>query len=775
LAALVLGSLAAACGSSHSAETPDAASPLPDASPDTAAPLDASVEASFDAASDAPDVEAAPEASFDASSDAPDVEAAPEASFDAGSDAPDEANDGFDVEPSALQTLAVTLNAQTPTLTYTATFDGQPVDVTWSFDSTLVGSVAAGPSSSTVVTPTGTAGGVATLSATLNGVTLQRTIHFVLSGTQNGANTSVPSEASQVAGSAAAESVGGGIGGVGGDGLGPATSNFPTTTSSPSAMDLTLLYPYDKTVWPRGLPAPLLMWSWTPGTADAIEIQLSDAQGYFTWTGTFGPPPVLSMAPATGTSFVRHPIPQDVWNAATNTASGTADPLTMTLRLARGGVAYGPLTSTWYVAPAPLPGVVYYTGYATEYLKNWTTLDAAGNPIGAGILVVEPGSLSPSVVAGENSPLDTQGNPSSNAGCRACHTVASQGRWLLAQANQGTPSDGVSILYDLSQPSASLQSTAVTLNQQGTFGLQAMTGDGSYSLTGVVDPSSSDPDVSSAQSTFWNFLPTQPPSGMSPTTQPAQGTLTGLPSGVAAAFPAFSPDDTLIAYTSAASDQADIAGEPLVEASYDATTQTFSNPQTIFAPATGTRIGLPSFLPDDSGIVFESQTRKSCQDTVLVTRDGARSALWWVNTTNSPQAVALATLNGTGYLPTGGNDHGGALVVDTESSCYASESGLDDTTLAYEPAVFPSAAGGFAWVVFTSRRLYGNELTELPWLSWPPDYNTRDLSQAPVKKLWIAAIDLNAPAGSDPSHPAFYLPGQELLGANSRARPAPAP
>jgi hypothetical protein len=32
----------------------------------------------------------------------------------------------------------------------------------------------------------------------------------------------------------------------------------------------------------------------------------------------------------------------------------------------------------------------------------------------------------------------------------------------------------------------------------------------------------------------------------------------------------------------------------------------------------------------------------------------------------------------------------------------------------------------------------------------------------------VAAIDLNAPAGTDPRHPAFYLPAQELLAGNSR-------
>ena len=36
------------------------------------------------------------------------------------------------------------------------------------------------------------------------------------------------------------------------------------------------------------------------------------------------------------------------------------------------------------------------------------------------------------------------------------------------------------------------------------------------------------------------------------------------------------------------------------------------------------------------------------------------------------------------------------------------------------------------------------------------------------KKLWVAAIDLNAAPGTDPSHPAFYLPAQELHAGNSR-------
>jgi len=182
---------------------------------------------------------------------------------------------------------------------------------------------------------------------------------------------------------------------------------------------------------------------------------------------------------------------------------------------------------------------------------------------------------------------------------------------------------------------------------------------------------------------------------------------------------------------------------------------------------TNQRVGYPVFLPDNSGVLYEREVRASCTDTVMVTRNGARGQIEWVNTGASPTPTPLANLNGAGYLPTGPDNHGSGLTSDPQATC-VTETGLDDTTLSYEPTVLPVVAGGYAWVVFTSRRLYGNQLTATPWLSWPPDYDTHDLSVATVKKLWVAAIDLGAPAGTDPSHPAFYLPAQEILAGNSR-------
>jgi hypothetical protein len=77
----------------------------------------------------------------------------------------------------------------------------------------------------------------------------------------------------------------------------------------------------------------------------------------------------------------------------------------------------------------------------------------------------------------------------------------------------------------------------------------------------------------------------------------------------------------------------------------------------------------------------------------------------------------------------------------------------------YDATLLPVAAGGYYWVVFTSRREYGNTINAAdPWQTGP----------AIRKKLWVAAIDINPKPGIDPSHPAFYINDQELAAGNMR-------
>ncbi len=82
-----------------------------------------------------------------------------------------------------------------------------------------------------------------------------------------------------------------------------------------------------------------------------------------------------------------------------------------------------------------------------------------------------------------------------------------------------------------------------------------------------------------------------------------------------------------------------------------------------------------------------------------------------------------------------------------------------DLHLNYGPTVNPIAVGGYVWVVFTSPRDYGNEMVA-PGTAYPtdPTYANR-------KQLWVAAVDANT-GTVDPSHPAFWLPGQDLTTIN---------
>jgi hypothetical protein len=90
---------------------------------------------------------------------------------------------------------------------------------------------------------------------------------------------------------------------------------------------------------------------------------------------------------------------------------------------------------------------------------------------------------------------------------------------------------------------------------------------------------------------------------------------------------------------------------------------------------------------------------------------------------------------------------------------------VNDYRLNYFPSVAPTQAGGYTWVIFTSRRMFGNVAYDNPWDAAPGESCASGVP--PTKKLWIAAVDSDWTPGTDPSHPAFYLPGQELAAANA--------
>ncbi len=251
---------------------------------------------------------------------------------------------GFNVTPADQQVISVPFGTNAPTVSFNATFNGSPVAAGWAVDRGDIGTITLGNAETGVFTPTGKVGGLVKVTAGLNGETREREVLVQLTGEQNGAD---PDQAGQIPGSVGELTEGGGVGGVGGDGLGGEVTDagIITALGSPSgdgsAEGFKFLYPYDNTVFPRGILAPLVSWDWSIGDADAIQMELSTQSGSFSWKGTFSSPAILTQ---TGGKFIRHPIPQDVWAAATNSAGGNTDRLTLKLTVASGGQAYGPIS-----------------------------------------------------------------------------------------------------------------------------------------------------------------------------------------------------------------------------------------------------------------------------------------------------------------------------------------------------------------------------------------------------------------------------------------------
>jgi hypothetical protein len=655
-------------------------------------------------------------------------------SFDLGVD-PDgwsDVSEDLEVQPSGLQTITVPLGAATPTVTFTATYAGAAINAAWDVDRGDVATIAPGPSATGVLTPTGRTGGLVTVTVAAAGKTLQRQVFVKISGEQDGATGA---QAGQIANDVPSLTAGGGIGGVGGQGLGVAVADAGTKTAldaptgDGSAQRLTLLYPYDATVFPRGLLAPLLMWRWTEGDADAIKIELATTSGSFAWKGTFGRPAILA---TTGGKFVRHPIPQDVWRAATETAGGRApdgslDRLQVKLTVAKGGVAYGPLTSTWTIAPGRLSGTVYYNSYGTRLAKNYGGAVGGDRRFGGATLGIKIGDTAPKLVAG--------GDGDDNQ-CRVCHSVAANGSRLVTALIDGRGSS----TYELSP-------TGATETRMGVYtDFPAISPDGSVAITAAGNVL---------------VLPAAP-TNVATVGRPATDLGT----------PAFSPDGKLVAFNPMGGGTITNPRQKLFVAPFDIPTRTFGAP-VLVADSTGqpaaSRPGWAAFLPDSTSLVFQQQIAAGADGNTagaLWTRKGAKAYLAWTNAGDATKVTPLDRLNGKGYLPKLDAPYALACTADGVSVGGIDADHGDDANLNYEPTVNPAPAGGYAWVVFTSRRLYGNESEIPPFCSDPRGVDL--VKNITPKKLWVAAIDLSAKPGADASHPAFYLPAQELLAGNSR-------
>lgn len=456
------------------------------------------------------------------------------------------------------------------------------------------------------------------------------------------------------------------------------------------------LYPYDKTVFPRGLLAPVLQFG--GAAADATYVKITTQR--FSYE---------AFAAASG--LTRVTLPEDAWRGVTLSAEA-GEWVDVSVTKATAGEISGPVRERWLVAPGTLKGLVYYNTYRSKL---------AGN--NGAVMRIKPGQ---SATVLQN-------------GCTVCHGVSAQGNVMVAGVQWDQKNAVVSRAFDL--PSNGGIALRNEQDEGRTYAFGGLTPDGSMVLTSGVPPSGAKMRGMSGE------LATR-------LVDTASGATIAAPSfGVRIAMtPNFSPEGSRVAFNN---HDASTAGHVLSVTSFDGKSEppAFGEPVDVVTDPAHV-VAWPSFVPDGSAVLFHAgdsfDTAKS--------GGGALYADVRLVDVESKNVNSLAALNG----------------YDQDGRLYLPGGAKQDEHLNYEPSVLPVPVGGYYWVLFTSRRTYGNTIAPGGSLArgddiWgvpvPPDTET----PSPRKKIWIAAIDLDHEGSPDPSHPAFYLPGQELESGNMRA------
>ncbi len=467
--------------------------------------------------------------------------------------------------------------------------------------------------------------------------------------------------------------------------LPPAVQSGLQGASSPDA-SVVWAYPYDGTVWARGLLPPTLQWNGGAATDDYYIHVASPTFELQEFTTATGAPNSQVLLDAT------------TWGKLTDSTSGTT---LMSVARWNGTSDSVIAKQTWTVAPASIRSTIYY----------WS------NNLGR-VLRIQPGAAQPDDFANA-APLNDASQYQQDSCLMTCHTVSADGSTIVSGGGTYAGS------YDLhsGQPTHSLGGTwgsdPNTAGQPEWTNIQweapALSPTGKYILVNSMAQNGVS-DLSGPGTLMGLFTTAD---GMPVTTSGVQGS--------PFASPAFSPDGTKVAYVDSGDPttwngagynwQNPPPGDLKVIAFDDTKNPMFSSPQTMVPVGSGKSITWPSVSPDGQWAVY---ARSASFDT----RNGPGD-LYFGSLVTPNQEVRLAKIDGDGY---------------------PFAAGARDLSFNYEPSFAPVAAGGYFWVVFTSRRTYGNTLTG---------------ASTVVKQLWVAAIDQNPKPGVDPSHPAFHLQGQD--------------
>ena len=515
------------------------------------------------------------------------------------------------------------------------------------------------------------------------------------------------------------------------------------------------LYPYEGTVFPEGLPAPLMQFS--GAAADALLVRVSFTN--FSYEGFYAPVGPSAEELTAGASAdpanwsLRALLSPQAWDSIVQSTKGRED-ITISVTKLKSGQSSGPIVRHWRIANGALQGLLYYNTYNSGF--------------GGRMMRVPLGSTAEPVMGQEGSDPATK--------CTVCHSVSANGKVFVAARGWSEEPAG-------KNPGNPIESASFNLNADGvasvrkldtadgrTFAFGGLTPDGQWMVTnGVPDVPLDQPrvrglsgydldqnDALSLEPMFSKLIDT------------SSGNVIDVPSLTSqiklALTPQFAPDGSALAF----SWYDDSPGRTLGLISFAGNQ---SPPQVGMASAVlrsdSEVLAWPSFTPDAKALLFHAGDGF---DTNLH-GGGASYAQVRLLDLNGNAVSQLRALNGIGadgkpYLPYGD----GGLEKDVSDQLLAHGT----THMNYEPNVLPVALGGYYWVFFTSRRTFGNVIAPsgaLPLSDKP--FGTTETSAR--KKIWVAAVDIDYHGKADPSHPAFYLPGQDLVTGNMRAFAALAP
>jgi hypothetical protein len=544
----------------------------------------------------------------------------------------------------------------------------KPNAVVWSVDDTGIGSV----SDSGEFRSNGFVAGDVTITATVGSQTASVTLHVTVAITSDADGLDATLKDDLLVG-----------GQDGPSGVGPDA-------------DFRFLYPYDKTVFPRGLAAPLLQL----GGADADATYVKISAGTFSYE-----------AFAAGAGLTQVTVPAEVWRGVTLSAAA-GEWVEVAVTKASGGEITGPVSQRWLIAPGSLKGFVYYNTYRSLL---------AGN--NGAVMRIKPGEDATVL----------------QKGCTVCHTVSAHGNVMVAGVQWDKSNAVVSRSFDL--PANGGIQLRNEQDEGRVYSFGGLTPDGDLLLTSGVPASGAKMRGMSGE-LFSRLVDT------------SNGQTVAAPSFAVqvAMTPNFSPDGSRVAFNN---HDASAAGHVLSVTSFDGSVSPpeFGEISNVVTDAKRV-LAWPSFVPDASAVLFHAG---DSFDTAKF-GGGALYADVQLVDVDSKQVSTLDALNG----------------YDEQGQLYLPAGAAQEAHLNYEPSVLPVPVGGFYWVLFTSRRTYGNTIApggsvargdDIWGIPVPPDTET----PSPRKKIWVAAIDIDHQGAIDPSHPAFYLPGQELEAGNMRA------